>query len=356
MNQMMEITRYLREPIIIIEWILIFVFLEGGILAFYRYLNKGKFKRSIYELVFSFVFLSIAFNLIFTIIADFHLSLSDQKRTIFFVSGIVNLSSSILIIILSIKQGNMLFQHVSIGLLAVLILIFGLSTYVHTDIIYSQSILFIAGYMGFFLIFFNYLIKRYGLKSLERFFRVGISIGFLFLIVGHLLTNPLFFGNNDLEIRLLGDMILLAGVILTSYPVLKIPPLVELLWKDKLDSLFIMDSSGVCLYYYYFNKPKTEIHESLITGAIMTIRIILDEITEEKGVSTIKKEEGTTIIYPGKKLFGVIICQEDLSAPKVLIKDLIDKVELIYEPILENWDGELDVFNPIELIVQDIFT
>jgi hypothetical protein len=133
------------------------------------------------------------------------------------------------------------------------------------------------------------------------------------------------------------------------------PPFIEIDWYSKLESLFIMHPSGVCIYNHYFNKPAVEMHQNLITSVITSIRVLLEQITNQHGISVIKKDQNTTIIFPGKHVFCVLICKEDIEAGRFLVKQITDRIESVFSPILDDWNGDIAVFDPVDQMRAEVF-
>ncbi|MEX2757069.1 MAG: hypothetical protein Q6365_016960 [Candidatus Sigynarchaeota archaeon] len=178
---------------------------------------------------------------------------------------------------------------------------------------------------------------------------------FLAFGLGHGLTSGVVSYMFDPAFRLVGDAIILCSVPGMSLFIARMPPFIEIDWYDKLESLFIMHPSGVCIYNHYFHKPAIDLHENLITSVITSIRMLLENITNQRGTSVIKKDQNTIIIYPGKYIFCVLICKEDLEAGRFLVKKMTDRIESVFSPVLDQWDGEMAVFEPIDSMRAEIF-
>jgi hypothetical protein len=95
--------------------------------------------------------------------------------------------------------------------------------------------------------------------------------------------------------------------------------------------------------------------KSIITGTLTTIKMMLEEFSDSKSSSIIRKKDKTFIIEPGKFIYGVLICEKELESLKILLSKFIEKVELIYDNILMTWDGNLKIFSPIEDIANEFF-
>ena len=86
-----------------------------------------------------------------------------------------------------------------------------------------------------------------------------------------------------------------------------------------------------------------------------SIRMMLQELIDKRGASIIEKEGKVVIIQSGTLINGVIICDERLNSLQILLNNFIKKVEEIYQGILKQWKGNLEIFQPIDNIVQDFF-
>jgi len=53
---------------------------------------------------------------------------------------------------------------------------------------------------------------------------------------------------------------------------------------------------------------------------------------------------------------GVIFSEEESKTLELYIIQLVIKIEQLYKDILKNWDGDLDIFNPIKDIFEEIFS
>jgi hypothetical protein len=101
-------------------------------------------------------------------------------------------------------------------------------------------------------------------------------------------------------------------------------------------------------------------NEQLISAALSSINIVLKEMTKSEensgSISVIKKKGENVIIYQGKFISGVLYTTEELNFPKIVLKLFVEKFEMLYQNILLDWKGDLDIFKPTEKIVNEIFS
>jgi len=92
-----------------------------------------------------------------------------------------------------------------------------------------------------------------------------------------------------------------------------------------------------------------------MSGAINSIQMILKEMSHNDGEMVIEKEGKVLITNQGKYITGVIIADQNLNSLNFLLKQFIEKVEFLYSNIIRDWDGNMEIFLPIENITQEIF-
>lgn len=125
--------------------------------------------------------------------------------------------------------------------------------------------------------------------------------------------------------------------------------------EDKIDKLFLMRASGICVYYKFFKDPTNTHQDQIMSGAINTINMMLREMSHGYGEMVIEKEGKVLITCQGKYITGVIVADQNLSSLNFLLKRFIEKVEFLYSNIVRDWDGAMEIFLPIENITKEIF-
>ncbi len=77
-----------------------------------------------------------------------------------------------------------------------------------------------------------------------------------------------------------------------------------------------------------------------------------------KDVSIIKKPNQIVMIYSGEILSGVLYIKEDLNYPKVILKEFVDKFELLFKNIIQDQTIKFPrekLFKYTETITEDLF-
>lgn len=179
--------------------------------------------------------------------------------------------------------------------------------------------------------------------------------GFILIGLGLLFTSDLIIGFYSIEIRLIGSFLQVISIFLIYFFFINLPPFSEFDWYEKIEHLFIIDKGGICLYNHVFGENSDLMDENLIAGAISSINLILQELTDIKGISVLQKKGKGVIIVPSELSTGVIFCTEELSTIKLLLKRFVEKFETIFHNILFDWDGDLQRFKNTEKIVNEIF-
>ncbi len=349
------ISGFAREPAIIMEWILAFIFLETGLMSVFKYINAGKDKKSRYDIAFAVLFASLSGKGILALLGDFYADSIAMGKLSLAIGDIIQ-AAGVIAFVAIIEQKERffikwLFTVCGITFIAAMVSTAFVDPALSSLLVIVGSLLFSI----FFVLFYVGMARKSTLESVSRGANARSFVWFFGVGLGHVLSTSIIFQLLDPVYRLVGDAIMLIFIPGIYMFIVRMPPLIEIDWYSKLDSVFIMHASGVCIYNYYFNKPAVELHQNLITGAITSIRVLLEQITKQSGISVIKKEENTTIIYPGQKIFGVLICKEDLEAGQYLVKKIVDRVESIFLPILDGWEGDLAVFEPVDLMRAEIF-
>jgi len=362
----------IRFPLLLVEWIFSFICFEIALIFLIRYIKQRQEKQqkelvNLQELGYASLFMGFSIMWFFFIIGDYYSSVEvvspfliwsiGSMRYLFLNCGYLSLMVGAFLFILLMEKYKVylvrkyFFSACFLTLIVIFIIFFFI------DIQFTQDLTF-AFWPLFFLFFLIYIVdfvrKVQTRQSLVRGLLKFLP-GFLLLAIGFMFTTDFMIDALGLEFRLVGSILQILAIFSISFFFITLPPFAEFDWRNKIEHLFIIDKAGICLYNKTFDETSEIMDENLISGAISSINLMLKELTADEGVSVIKKKGKAIIIFPSKFIAGVMFCKEDLNFIKLLLKDLIDKFELIYHHILLDWDGDVTIFKPTEKIVNEIF-
>ena len=351
----------LKEPLLIMEWLIVFLFFEVALIFWIRVKIKKKELKSLQEKAYIWIFLGYSLMWVFIIIADFYLESGANyiRNVILNIGFFIQVLCALIFLFIMEKYKifikKFLFTKIFLILLVIYIPIIFFALEIASKfftIFWIVFILFFSMYLK--EIYHDFYLKR-ELGKIKKDF-IKFIIGIFLIIVGYQLSTRIIAETLGLEYRLLGDIFQLIGLGLIIWCLISVPSFSEIDWHDKIEKLFVMYKSGLFLYKKSFKEIFNDIDESIITGTLATLKLMIEKITEhEGGTLTIEKKEKVIIIQPGKFIFGVIISDENLLSLQILLSKFIEKIETIYYKVLKQWDGNLKVFKPLDDIVKEIF-
>ncbi|MCK4286839.1 MAG: hypothetical protein KAX18_11580 [Candidatus Lokiarchaeota archaeon] len=354
------LTGMLREPLLIIEWVIVFLFSELAFLLYMRVKNKEIKLSSFIEKASILFLLAYSIMEVFYIFGDYYMETQLSRLTVFNIGYLLRMILGLGFIYKIEKYqiiiGKYLFSKIfSIFTLLSVVIFFTAIEFTQ----YASLVLFWIPLVSIFFIYMIKLLKKTSDNQEIHNYKVKIYfsiLGAILLGFGFVATSDPIVSLFGLILRLVGDIFQIIGILILGIFFINLPSLSEQNWKDKIDKLFLMRDSGICVYYKFFKDPTNTRQEQNISGAINTIKMILKEISNEDGEMVIEKEGKVLITYQGKYITGVIIADQNLNSLNFLLKRLIEKAEFLYSNIIRDWDGAMEIFLPIENIFQEIFS
>ncbi len=351
----------LRQPLLILEWIIVFLFAELVFILLIRLRTQAKAIKNLQDKAFIGITLGFSIMWVFFIISNYYLKIEWMQALFWYIGFVILLGGALYFVYIMEKYKTIFLKRYFLSVTYLILTVFYLITLFYNPK-FTSYLVFL--YWPFFFVFVIYFVKKLGAvysrkKQLQAFRLQLIKFitGILFLAFGFVFAqiDTSMVIKFDLKIRLIGDLSQIVSVILLGSFLLAIPSFSEYEWTEKIESLIIMHNSGLLLYYKNFRNTNQQIDSSLLSGTIMSAKMMLTKTTERDGISTIEKEGKNVIIHPSKHIMGVIICDEKLASLQILLNTLIVKIEAIYSGVLQKWEGDLTVFKPIGDIAKEIF-
>ncbi|MFW9819988.1 MAG: hypothetical protein ACFFE5_10295 [Candidatus Thorarchaeota archaeon] len=353
------ITGELRFILMIFEWVFSIISLEFGILFMFRHKKEQhKFKYS-RDIGYILLFFALSLSQILSVLGSYFTYDNLVTDIYHLISHIFLFTGFLLFIFVKEKQKKVLFKQFFFTLsLVILVILFIFFSFIDNSLVIIDSIIFLSLIYLFFIIFFiefNKKTKFEGnlLKKLMLTF-----LAFLFLLIGLFLTSDYSIDLVKIPIRLIGSIIQLVGIIFFAFFFFKFPTFSEFEWKDKIEDVFLINKNGACIFYKSYIQKIDLLSQHLITSAITSVNIMLKEILKpgSREVSVIKKKGKLIYIFPSDLITGVIFSKKESKVVDLYMNRLILKVEQVYKNVLNNWDGDLNIFNPIRDIYEEIFS
>ncbi len=188
----------------------------------------------------------------------------------------------------------------------------------------------------------------------------SFSVGMIMFLSGFLSSTDLFLQTFGWGSRILGDFLQFLGVVACALSFYNLPSLHEMAWFDKIQKLYVIYPSGICVFEYSFHQQKIkegDILSDLTTSAIMAIKDIIQDVSS-KGkdiVESIRKDQFILLLAQGSHIISVIISTEDSLVLREKNHLFCTQFESTYQHILQNWSGNVSAFKKTDEIVKQVF-
>jgi len=362
------ITGTLRLPLLIMEIIFVVSGVEFSLIFAKRYFKAESDLRNLEELGYASLFFGFSLMSFFYIISDYYMPdenitpfliwNSGNLRYIFLNCGYFTMLMAGLIFLFCIESSKVYFFKKYF--FTILFSIWGGSFVILflIDMTFTQPVTyaFWGTYVIFLMIYLVDFTKKVN-QNRQKLMRGLLKYlpGFILSIFGFLCTTgavTTIFGHIA---RFYGTILQLFGLIFIFSFFISLPPFSEFEWIDSIESILVLNHSGIAIFNKIFQGKEGAIDQNLIGGAVTGVKVMLDSLTDTKGISVLHKKGKIIIIYPSPNLTGVMFCTKDLNMLKFLLQKFIVRIELVYKTVLLEWDGDPSIFQPIEYICDEIF-
>ncbi len=347
----------LRYPLLSLEWILFVIALELGVFFLIKYRKHFKILKKTQEFGYFLLFFCYGLMIFFYIISDFYCS--EQFRFIFLNIGDISMITGALLFAFFLEKHRkyILKKYLFTILFLIITVIYIILNINRSNYTIIISLLIWASFTLFLLVHIIGLVYR--MKHIEN--RIIEIIKFipsmLLLLIGKALSLDSITKYYGLELRLLGDFLQILSLCLIFIFFYKHPSIFEFDWQKIIEDIYILNRNGASLFHKSFLNKSHILDDSLVSGAISSVNIMLKELTQstEKGISIIRKKGMIIYLFTSQYIIGVLIAKDEMNPLIFYLKKLIIKIEMIYMNIFEYWNGRLKIFEPIEFIIDEIF-
>ncbi|NVM01311.1 MAG: hypothetical protein HWN67_03185, partial [Candidatus Helarchaeota archaeon] len=178
------------------------------------------------------------------------------------------------------------------------------------------------------------------------------------LLLGQIISSSHSYINVEFSsiIKITGQNIFVLGIILFAVGFWGIPTLKEFEWREKMRHLYLIMEGGINVYDQAFITEKG-LESDLIAGGISGISSLIQELTKSKErVEVIKQKDLKILLKYGTYITAALLSEEDLEILHSKLKSLVEEFENLFQYVLPDWKGDLEVFSPAKVMVERIFS
>ena len=358
------ITDPYRTPILALELLVVFIFLEIAIFFLSRYRHNRKEKiPSFVELDWAIIFSCFSLAYLFYIMGAFFGGTLEVDRANFIFGGYLSLVIGGLLFIYHLELTRTIYTGYKITLftLGILIMFFILFFVVDTSIFQSVGNISSIFAFSIILIYFMKVIRR--IWAFYRLHSLGLFLGITLWLTGYALTTDLAINQvspgdvilpGDFIIRLIGDVVILGGMLLVAFFVNTLPSLDEIGWRDKVKYIMLTTQTGISIYSESFQE-RAPIQEVLMSGGIWGIDVFLQNVLKDADLKVIERGTDVILIEKGNYITAIMVVEQDLKLLRYLLFKLVIQFEFYYARVLMDWGGDTSLFNPTKNLISTIF-
>lgn len=220
----------------------------------------------------------------------------------------------------------------------------------------------ILGISGFISVAKILLINLKPLKKVRQIIIASLGIGMIIFILS--MISGIYRANIGSETDILyiwNRFLYIFCWLIMRYFLLSIPSYSEFEWKNGVLELYVMHgSSGLLLYSQSYRKDfdlkelENQVESDLISGGIVGIRTMLEEIARDKGsLKHIEIGKRHLIFSSSKAITCFLLCNHNHGVYYSILQNLGELIEQSY-PQLIQFNGNLDGINIKALVEKSI--
>ncbi|MHA1403711.1 MAG: hypothetical protein ACTSSI_08100, partial [Candidatus Helarchaeota archaeon] len=345
------ITGPFQEILISLELIIMAVFLEIAVFFFVKYINnRRKGVPSIIELDWGILFLCFGIGYIWFLFGDY----TTLPRPFFITLAYISITLGGLLFSLQLESTRTLNTHYGFTAFVSVTLIFIIITAIFIPSLEQifASLSIIPAYLLLAVYFFKIAKKIWTRYKIEA---IGLLCGIFLTFAGYASTSDMIVNLVGLQARILGDIVMLGGMILIAFFLNGIPSLSEIGWEDKLMYIIITTHSGILLYSKNFH-PRGGIDTAIFAGALTMLTELIQKTTRsDEALKIISKKNYVFMLEKGEKILGILVVKQELEILKYFLKELVVKFESFFQKNLQDWSGNIEIFRPTNYIIEEVF-
>ena len=128
-------------------------------------------------------------------------------------------------------------------------------------------------------------------------------------------------------------------------------------WANEIINIYVIKDGGIIMTEYNFSQ-KEKFDADLLAGGMTGVSTILKEMidSKESNLKIIDHEDKKILFEYGKGFSTVLISYKDLKILRNKLITLTINIQNVFWETIEDWEGDLDIFKPINTMIKHIFT
>jgi hypothetical protein len=185
---------------------------------------------------------------------------------------------------------------------------------------------------------------------------IRFLISLLFITVAYFLQSDMLILNFGMPIRLLGDSLMIFGLLFFRYSLSHLPILTEFDWMDKIRALIVLNESGIGLFSRFFKREDPMASdEMLISGALSSIQSVLKTTVGHDKIKSVQVGGKSFIFETRKNLIFAIIAEESMESLQDRLVEFADEFMHHFSFVTDVWYGNTEKLKAAEWIADRIF-
>jgi hypothetical protein len=338
-----------------LEFVVVFVTLELFAYFVIKYVRSSDRMKTGRNLAWCIIILGLSGEYIAWIIGDYFTTDINQRNEIEMIAYTILSIGTFASMLITEQIEHSKHRPFSIisGVLFFLVLIF-LILQIKLTVLYIVvgSPLAIA----FFIHYYRNLARmaNYNREVTRPF--IAFFTSMVLILVGFLLISDFWLPYVGLTARIISGFVVIAGANLFLSSVERMPSFGEFDWVNKIAAILVIHDAGLTLFSRFWrNGQIVESNDNLMSSVLSTVESVLKEMMGQDRVDSVVLE-GKHLMFEYRDHFScVVIAEESLASLQIRLKEFTDQFSALFDPIIENWNGNLGVFLPAETIADKIF-
>jgi hypothetical protein len=309
------------------------------------------------------LFFGYAITQIIYIIADFY-AMDQPTRDIYIILGYLSVSTGALFYIFNIEgvgviksrhAFTIIFGALYVTLIVMVVLYFS-AVMVSFTLIQVFSTSFWVPMLLLFLIYTGKINKL--VRGKMHVYSTMMVIGILTFSLGFIgATDAAIRNLGGLAIRLLADILTIAGIGMLGLFFSMLPSWREIEWRAALKTLFVVYKGGIVIYQHDFEKQSDDMNSStmmMVGGALEMVKSLLQQVTSGQ-LKVLDFQDKKMLLEQGETAMVVMIADTESESLSFLLHEYLIRFERFFQPILVDWPGDIADFTPAKALLHQVF-